>query len=231
MSTDTLEAKSTILKGGEFLLKESKSNNVFTPEDFTFGCSDNVIVVVGNCSKTSVELVDFDGRAENSGNFVYWSTATELNSKMFRLESSTNGVDFKTIATVDAAGNSNVLNSYDVLDTNASAGVTYYRLTEIDVNGGETQYNTISVERNNDVRTTITIAPVPVQNVLNIQLNNQNPIDAQIQLFDVSGKLVRVITVDNTSSVSVNVEELTAGTYFVVLTSEAESTTTRFVKK
>jgi|GEM_PF-6452990 len=205
------------------------TTSVITVTDAS-GCTQNAYITVGTCTKTSVELVDFDGRAENAGNYIFWSTASEVESKIFRVESSTNGIDFTTLGTVNAAGNSNVLNSYDMLDNNAASGNTYYRLVEVDIYGTETVYNTISVYRESDVRTTITIAPVPVQNILNIQLTNENPIDAQLQVFDMSGKIVKVVSNVNTTSLTIDVVDLAAGTYFVVLTTATESTTTKFIK-
>jgi hypothetical protein len=66
---------------------------------------------------------------------VRWETAQEINSNVFVVERSRNAVDYKTIAKVEAAGESNTLKRYSFTDESALFGTNYYRLSQIDKDG------------------------------------------------------------------------------------------------
>lgn len=63
-----------------------------------------------------------------------WETSSELNSLKFEVQKSDNGIDFKTIGSVDAAGNSTQKRTYQYLDQQA-LNSAYYRLKQIDKDG------------------------------------------------------------------------------------------------
>ena len=66
---------------------------------------------------------------------VRWETAQEINSNVFVLERSRNAVDYKTIAKIQAAGESNTTKRYSFTDESALFGTNYYRLSQIDKDG------------------------------------------------------------------------------------------------
>jgi hypothetical protein len=53
-----------------------------------------------------VEIVNFEVKESDNYNQVVWTTKSELNSKWFIVERSTDGVNYSEIVTIDAAGNS-----------------------------------------------------------------------------------------------------------------------------
>ncbi len=61
-----------------------------------------------------------------------WKTQTEINSKNFVIERSSDGTNFTEIGIKDAAGNSTTEKSYDYLDQNMAVSIYYYRLKMID---------------------------------------------------------------------------------------------------
>jgi hypothetical protein len=66
---------------------------------------------------------------------IRWETAQEINSNVFIVERSRNAVDYKTIAKMEAAGESNTLKRYSFTDESALFGTNYYRLSQIDKDG------------------------------------------------------------------------------------------------
>ena len=66
---------------------------------------------------------------------IRWETAQEINSNVFILERSRNAVDYKTIAKVEAAGESNTTKRYSFTDESALFGTNYYRLSQVDKDG------------------------------------------------------------------------------------------------
>jgi hypothetical protein len=83
-----------------------------------------------------VQLTYFQTEAtDNQRVNIRWETAQEINSNVFVVERSRNAVDYKTIAKVEAAGESNTLKRYSFTDESALFGTNYYRLSQIDKDG------------------------------------------------------------------------------------------------
>jgi hypothetical protein len=83
-----------------------------------------------------VQLTYFQTEAtDNQRVNVRWETAQEINSNVFVVERSRNAVDYKTIAKVEAAGESTTLKRYSFTDESALFGTNYYRLSQIDKDG------------------------------------------------------------------------------------------------
>jgi len=110
-------------------------------------------------SPLPVELIEFIGECGVDKNTVYWNTATEKNSSHFILEHSMDGHAYEIVDQIPAAGNSNSISSYQVEDHSA-ASLTYYRLTQIDLNGAGLVKGTIAV-RCDEKRIATVIYPNP----------------------------------------------------------------------
>ncbi|SOD12413.1 hypothetical protein [Pedobacter xixiisoli] len=82
-----------------------------------------------------VKLTKFAANVENGGVLLTWETSLELNSDRFIVERSTDGNLFLPIGDIKAKGNSNGVNSYALLDRNPQAGINYYRLKQMDLDG------------------------------------------------------------------------------------------------
>lgn len=211
-----------------FLIPEDATYNIDIIDQF--GCTQGVTIAVTNCSKTSVELVDFYGSVEEIGNQLYWITATEVESKLFRIERSLNGIDFESVGEVEAAYMSNVVNKYELLDRNAPDGLSYYRLIEVDVYGKEFVYNTITLRRNTG-NTPITVYPVPAQDILNIQFDLDSEQEVELQLFDISGKLIKSQNIEWIGNYQLDLRTYSAGTYFLTIATKDEIFSTKFAKE
>lgn len=92
-----------------------------------------------------IELVSFQGNCiENSHVELTWTTASEHNSSHFELEKSRDGIFWSTIAIVSAAQESSSLIQYSYTDP-LEKDLIYYRLKQVDLDGMEETFNTISV--------------------------------------------------------------------------------------
>ena len=85
-----------------------------------------------------VELTRFAAtRAGKSATVnLNWATASEKNSARFEVERSLNGEIFATVATVAAQGSSAQPTAYTATDASAPAAQLYYRLRQVDQDGG-----------------------------------------------------------------------------------------------
>lgn len=77
---------------------------------------------------------------------VSWNTSSELNSRYFEVQRSTDGKDFRKLGTVSAAGNSNILKQYFFRDELPANGNNFYRLKTVDLDGKYELSKTVSVQ-------------------------------------------------------------------------------------
>jgi len=90
-----------------------------------------------------IELSDFKCRSEKTGINLSWNTTSEKNNAFFKIERSSDGVNFNEVGRVIGAGNSNELKAYSYTDQYPSRGVNYYRLTQVDFNDMEKLFDPI----------------------------------------------------------------------------------------
>lgn len=148
-----------------------------------------------------------------------WQTVSEINSKEFQLERSTDGVNFKTVGTIAAAGNSSRLLDYSFIDAGMSVKAYYYRLRMVDLDG-KFSYSNIAVIRRGGQAGIIKVFPNPVVTATNLEFNNAKGTYA-ISLINTAGQEVqsmRVFITNDVQYVPVNRNNLIGGTYFLRIT-------------
>jgi len=101
-----------------------------------------------NCtSALPIELLYFNGDKQACNqNLLSWSTATESNNDYFQIERSINGIDFNIIGKIKGAGTSLEIKKYSFSDINPESTINYYRLTQIDYDGKQTQSHIIDID-------------------------------------------------------------------------------------
>ena len=162
-----------------------------------------------------VLFTKFGAQCNSNGTLISWATAQEANSSKFEIERSLNGTDWKTVATVAAAGNSASERNYQQLDLNG--GTAFYRIKQIDKNGNFIYTGT---ERTNCVVKTITsvIYPVPTRDVLTVVIKSDRDVDTRLMVFDISGKMVKEVrasVLNGNNTFKVNLAGLTSGDYII----------------
>lgn len=187
------------------------------------------------CSKTvPIELLDFTGETLTEGNLIKWVTATEVNVANFEVQRSVNGIDFETVGTVQAVGNSVEANTYKLLDKTAPVGLSYYRLSTIDVDNSVAYSKTIALTRGELSFAIASISPVPATNLLDVVFNLNNAETIELHIYDITGKLVHTSKVEGVGGVNIvklPVNALASGSYTITLTNALTTTQARFVKQ
>jgi hypothetical protein len=119
-----------------------------------------------------------------------WSTTAEVNHSFFTLEKSSNGVNFKTIATIDEnTPNGSVKHVYSFTDLQPFS-IAYYRIGQTDKDGTHSYYKTISVRM--DGRDVFSANQfVQGSNIL-IQTSGAEPARGTIRLYNAQG--IQVVT-------------------------------------
>ncbi|RYY59731.1 MAG: hypothetical protein EOO05_12375, partial [Chitinophagaceae bacterium] len=75
----------------------------------------------------------FTVKKVNSGVQLDWKTASELNSLNFEVQQSQDGINWRTITSIAAAGTINTASSYNYTDKNPFGGLSYYRIRQNDI--------------------------------------------------------------------------------------------------
>jgi hypothetical protein len=79
-----------------------------------------------------IELLSFNAVPDDKEVRVNWSTASETDNDYFTVEKSKDGIEWRTVAIVDGAGNSNTQLDYETMDYDPYSGLSYYRLMQTD---------------------------------------------------------------------------------------------------
>ncbi len=169
-----------------------------------------------------VELIDFTAKAEALNINLNWSTASELNNSHFELERSTDGLNWTSISKVMASTEQSAVNNYSVTDKSAAAGVNFYRLKQVDLDGTITLYNTILAVKNESA---IEMSVYPNPATTQFTLSGENVESATIQIIDAMGKTADIQGEYNNGSIVYSTETLNNGIYFINLSLGNETKT------
>lgn len=177
-----------------------------------------------------VELLDFKAQKDNQRVKLLWSTASELNNAFYSIERSENGKSFEKIGEISGYGNSNVLKTYQFMDEKPMNSVNYYRLRQVDFDGKETVYKTVSV--NFGKNTTTKVYPSIAKDKINVEISGDNSSVSDLLVVNLLGQVVKAQKLQNTEGVfPVNISDLPNGSYIMRIVSKNESVSQRFEKQ
>ena len=188
-------------------------------------------IVAINAAPLSVKMKSFDGWKANDFNFLTWVTLTETNHQYFEIERSEDGISFSALGRVNGAGNSTVENRYSFKDEKPLQ-TAYYRLKQVDMHGNITYSRIIRIIR--WAQSTLNaIFQSPVHDILKANLETTEAGPAQIHIVDVSGKIMFTEFIKlqkGFSQYQANLNRLSAGTYYLVITKDNTRKTFPFIK-
>jgi len=210
---------------------------------YSFSASDANGCVADNvneefiCYKTPIELLSYNGKVTELGNHLNWVTASETDNDYFTLSRSTDGAQFVDIATIEGAGTSLMPISYDYLDKAAPTGISYYRLSQTDFNGQTKVAGIVSLNRISDIKNPLSfnfVAPVPVIDAAQVSFNSLSEGEINIQLHDVTGRLVNsqvIMAISGSNNFVLDLAAVSSGIYFLTLTNDSDIISTKLVKR
>ena len=204
--------------------RESNSDNILTKRGITtfatFTLSEAAVLPL------PVTLTSFDAKRMGADALVTWETASEINSKGFEVQVSTDGKVFRTLGSVASASpNSTKKTSYRYFDTEANkVGTRYYRLRQIDIDGKDAFFAPRTVLFTGNALATAMVAyPNPiVGSELRLVLQSVAAGKGTLRITDMTGRVIRQESVELTSGTSdLSVKalgDLKAGMYLVGVT-------------
>jgi hypothetical protein len=189
-----------------------------------------------------IKLLSFNAFAqENYTVKINWQTTEEINSDHFVLERSEDGQYFYPIYTINAAGNSQELLTYNYIDNELpikngiKGGDFYYRLKQVDLNQS-VNYSKIQVASFVSEKVDVLkIYPNPVMTSLNIEfILGADARDQSFQIINGIGQVVIEKQLNGTAGFNtsqIDVHDLAKGTYILQMQTEGGSYQRKFVKK
>ncbi|MEQ8908791.1 MAG: hypothetical protein RIC95_06340 [Vicingaceae bacterium] len=177
---------------------------------------------VDNQVSLPIELVSFTARKIGIEALLDWSTESEVNNDFFEVQRSIDGKSFTTIGKVKGAGNSNQLLNYQFYDRKPFSGLNYYRLKQIDFDGGFSFSAVQALDFEDAIGFNLYPNPSHGGSLL-LELENPLAGEYELQLMSAEGKLVKAILF-NVEGETIYYEQeilgsikISKGYYFLVL--------------
>lgn len=169
-------------------------------------------------SPLPVKFSGFDAAVKNNDVVLHWSTSEETDAAYYIVERSNDGDKWKTAGQVKANGTTNNESQYVFTDKNAAAGVAYYRIKQVDLNG-RFVYTSIKVVKN----TMANINIGAVQNQITIQFAQQVKGSVMMQVVSLSGQVIaRQVVNAPSGQVTLNAANAVKGQYIVWVSNNAD---------
>ena len=166
-----------------------------------------------------ITLLDFDAACtENNSINVTWTTASEMQNKLFEIEQSNNAVQWTKIGEEPGASNSNAVLAYRATYSSRFNGASYLRLKQIDYNGQVKYFDPIYLNCAPNLSNSISVVPNPVADFTELRFTSDADDKIEISVYSVSGQLLLRssgrVGVGQTS-IKLDLSELPAGIYYM----------------
>lgn len=147
-----------------------------------------------------VSLKDFSTESDGtSAIIIFWATASEQNIDRFEIETSSDGIRFGYLSTIEPKGNPSSGSDYVYQTEKVQIGFNYFRLKIYDLDGTFT-YSPVRVERISNDKEIFSIYPVPVTNDSDF-IVEWYPVDgrekARLFIMDIQGKKCAEYVINN----------------------------------
>lgn len=179
-----------------------------------------------------VVLVEFDARINGKGVQVLWKTQQENNTRSFLVEKSSDGRNFRTLATVNAAGYSSTVRNYTYFDPELLSGMAYYRIRMISVDNLQGLTVTRVVRPSGSLSRTA-LYPNPAVDRAYLVVDNPRAQQFSVLVYSLAGQLVQQQrSLTSTNSFPIDVSKLPTADYMVkVQFNDGTSTSARLSVK
>lgn len=209
------------------------SKILFTATDGDDPDHRDLFVVDGVFNALPIKLLDFTVTPKGADALLQWSTAQEINSKDFTVQSSDDAQHWNTLGTVAAAGNSSQKTDYSFTDINvmnSGKSIVYYRLISTDIDGKSQNSEVISLKINGANNWNVQLFSNPVQDNVKLMLTGING-KLDLHINDISGKTIYKSQVQNQNGLLTIPVNLQRGVYILVARNNNEKKSLKLVKE
>ncbi|HEY8389253.1 MAG TPA: T9SS type A sorting domain-containing protein [Parasegetibacter sp.] len=163
---------------------------------------------------------------------IDWSTEAEINHSHFVVEYSTNGTSFTSLGEVKGKINSQTVNNYSFTHNNPSAGMNFYRLQIVSVDGDIEYSPVMKVNMKNGLSVNeIRTYPNPFIDRINADISLDSRENVVVRIIDVNGKVVfssqKTLSAGKHTLEATNLSNLNKGIYIL----EIQAGNEKMIKK
>ncbi|HEX6432198.1 MAG TPA: T9SS type A sorting domain-containing protein, partial [Niastella sp.] len=166
-----------------------------------------------------ITLLDFDAKPQQSGVHVNWTTTEELNNSYFEVQRSNDGVHFETIGKVNGCGSCQIVMQYSFDDWHPYTATSYYRLKQVDVDGGYSYSKVATVKFFLQTIAELSLYPNPGDGHFLMKIQNTgNRKQIQVSISNASGNLVQQlhpVIVPAENQLTIDLSKQPAGMYLI----------------
>jgi len=183
-----------------------------------------------------VHLVSFNAIPEKTRVRLTRSTASEVNSKNFKVQRSIDEISFETIMTLPAAGNSSILRSYRYDDIDAvqlKGKQVFYRILQTDIDA-KTLLTEVKSVKMPYVKNLFSIVYNPVKNDALLKYECSENDKVMIRLMDNMGRIISIVEKvvnPGINQIKLPTNQLRTGVYEVELYGKNDHLHVRMVKE
>lgn len=184
-----------------------------------------------------VKLTAFSVTKQGNNAILDWTTASEINASRFEIERSYDGVNFSSIGTKQAVGNSASDVNYLYSDPiSISSGIIYYRIKSVDIDARSSFSKVVALRINGKAVSGLTVYPNPFTTDLKVELNADKEVSAVLRVSNAAGQVVvnknaQIMKGNNVIVLSSELSALNRGMYIVELITEEGRLTQKIIKR
>lgn len=180
-----------------------------------------------------LDLIEFKGELVNTDGLLSWKTANEINTLEFIVERSVDGNKYEPVGRV-ASGKHNGIGAYTFVDKDITAlnlSSVYYRLRQVDVDSRFTWSNVVTLTWEGNRK--FSLYPNPARGTINLQAGNITPGNICYRILDNAGKTILQASgqVTVNGRISIDINTLAKGVYYLDLSANSTNKIMQFVKQ
>ena len=176
-----------------------------------------------------VHLINFTAsNVSNEYVSLNWATAMEVNNDHFDVEKSTSAMNFETLTTVKAVGNSDITQYYSAKDPAPAQGTNYYRLKQVDMDGkfSYSQIRPVNFGRQADP----IVYPNPATTFVNV-VAGMEPVKLVTVYNSLGGVVQQLDNASGSSTLTVSMANRAAGVYFMQIRTASQVYYQKIIKE
>ncbi|PWJ41753.1 putative secreted protein (Por secretion system target) [Sediminitomix flava] len=179
---------------------------------------------------TPVSLTSFSVKDLGTTTLLEWETASEIDSKVFEIQHSIDGINFEKIGEELAFGTTEVLQQYKFTHQEPLQGYNYYRLRQVDLDGSYEYSKTITLNKEAGAYE-LMLYPVPAADIVQFKnLRLQTLERVKVTVYDLLGMPVLETYILEKSN-QLDVSKLPQGAYSVHLNYGNQTESFRLIKR
>ena len=175
-----------------------------------------------------VELISFSAQTQIGKIKIQWETASEKNNDHFIVEKRGLSNDWEDISNVQGAVNSTSLIQYSIMDLNPISGTQYYRLKQVDTDGGFEYSDILRVDYGTNG---LKVFPNPFKEKILIKTEGENSVK-RVELKNFMGKTIHTTAEYlGQSKWKINTHSLETGSYLLYIYTKNQVEVRKLIKQ